>query len=110
MASATETHVSSPLRLLLVWVALCALTVLTFGLHHVALGGYALPAALVIAVVKSALVALVFMELWEHRGANRLVFAVSVLFVLLLMSLAIADVLTRFPLATPTGIPTFPAP
>jgi len=98
----TETH-SSAGRFLAVWIALLVLTGATFGFHHASLGRAALPVALGIAVVKSTLVVLFFMELWEHRGANRMVFVVSVLFLLLLMVFAVADVVTRFPLAAPNA-------
>ncbi len=37
-----------------------------------------------IACTKSALVVLFFMHLWDHGGANRLVFATSIVFVALL--------------------------
>src|SRR5215831_20992379 len=109
---AAETH-SSPGRFLAVWIALLVLTGATFGFHHMGLGRAALPVALGIAGVKSALVVLFFMELWEHRGANRMVFVVSVLFLLLLMVFTVADVVTRFPLARPNppaGPPTPPPP
>ena len=94
---------SSVGRFLGVWIALLVLTAATFGFHHIALGRAALPVALGIAAVKSALVVLFFMELWEHRGANRMVFVVSVLFLLLLMAFTVADVVTRFPLAMPNA-------
>ena len=41
--------------------------------------------ALLIALAKGALVALFFMHLWDQRGANRLVFATSLVFVALLI-------------------------
>ena len=79
------------------------LTFATYGLHDL-IGNrepLSLIVAMTIALVKSALVALFFMELWEHKGANRFVFAVSIAFVLLLMGFSIADVHTRYPLAVP---------
>jgi cytochrome c oxidase subunit 4 len=89
-------------RYVTVWAALLVLTGLTIAaarLHvpepwHLAL-------ALVIAVAKSALVALFFMHLWDHGGANRLVLATSLVFVALLMALVLIDNATRFPLANP---------
>jgi cytochrome c oxidase subunit 4 len=92
---------AAPRRFLGVWIALVVLTGATFGLYHLDLGRFALATALAIATVKSALVVLFFMELWEHRGANRLVFAVTLVYLALLAALAIADVATRFPLAVP---------
>jgi cytochrome c oxidase subunit 4 len=100
---AHNTHKTSGWRYVAVWLALCVLTFATFWLHEFL--GHRAPLSLIvamtIAVAKSALVALFFMELWEHRGGNRFVFAVSVAFVLILMGLTIADVHTRYPLAVP---------
>jgi cytochrome c oxidase subunit IV len=96
-------HKVTAWRYVAVWGGLCALTFATFALHEV-IGRrepLSLIVAMTIALVKSALVALFFMELWEHRGANRLVLAISIAFVLLLMGLSIADVQTRYPLAVP---------
>jgi cytochrome c oxidase subunit IV len=96
-----ETHHAGALRYLVCWLALALLTGLTFALSTVALGGWSTPIALAIAVTKAAVVALFFMHLWDHPGANRLVFVVSILFVALLMSFTMLDVTTRFPLALP---------
>jgi cytochrome c oxidase subunit 4 len=51
--------------------------------------------------VKAALVAVVFMHLWEERGIARLVLVVSAVFVALLIGLTLADNATRFPYANP---------
>ncbi|HSN90156.1 MAG TPA: cytochrome C oxidase subunit IV family protein [Anaeromyxobacteraceae bacterium] len=85
-----------------VWVALIALTGLTYWLSRFHLAhGWAVVVALGIASAKSALVALFFMHLWDQRGANRLVFVTSLVFVALLVGLTVADNATRFPLANP---------
>ena len=87
-----------------VWVALLVFTVLTYLLARVHLpGAWAVTVALVIAVSKGTLVALFFMHLWDQRGANRLVFLTSLVFVALLIGLVIADNATRWPLANPPG-------
>ena len=88
-------------RYLLCWLALALLTGLTFGLSTVELGRWSLVLALAIAVTKGTIVALFFMHLWDHRGASRLVLVTAVLFVAVLATLVVADVLTRFPLALP---------
>src|SRR5258707_3023519 len=86
-------HISS-IRLVVVWIALMALALLSFGLSgH--LGRYDVAFALGIAVVKSALVVLFFMELVEQRFINTMVCLVSAGFVVLLLSLMVADILTR---------------
>ncbi len=93
-------------RYALVWVALLALTILTYGLSRLhAPGGWAVVIALTIACAKGSLVALFFMHLWDQRGANRLVFATSLVFVALLVGLTLIDNATRFPLANPPGSP-----
>jgi cytochrome c oxidase subunit 4 len=96
-------HKTSGWRYVAVWGALCVLTFATYGLHDLLAGRepWSFVVAMIIAVIKSALVALFFMELWEHRGANRFVFVTSVAFLLLLMGFSIADIKTRFPLAVP---------
>ena len=91
-------------RYLVVWVGLLVLTVLTYTLARIHLpGSWAITAALLIAAAKGSLVALFFMHLWDQRGANRLVFGTSLVFVALLIGLVIADNATRFPLANPPG-------
>jgi len=89
-------------RYWVVWIALLALTVTTYGMSRVDLGGHwNLVVALVIAVAKASLVVLFFMHLWDAKGTNRLVFIVSIFFVLLLIAGVVGDMATRFPLARP---------
>ncbi len=89
---------------LVVWLVLLVLTVLTYVVARVHLPGvWAVVVALAIACVKGGAVALFFMHLWDQRGANRLVFGTSLVFVMLLIGLVIADNATRFPLANPPG-------
>jgi len=95
----------SALPYFLVWVALLILTITTYLTGRMHLGTWALPLALTIAVTKSLLVILFFMHLWEQKGANRIVIGTSFVFVALIISLTVADVATRFPLATPAGAP-----
>ena len=95
-----EAHVPA-WRHVVCWLGLCVLTVLTWSLSGVNLGAWSLFIALCIAVVKSALVVLFFMHLWEHRGANRLVFIAAVLFIALLIGGILGDVVTRYPPSLP---------
>jgi cytochrome c oxidase subunit 4 len=82
------------MRLAVVWIALMALALLSFELSgH--LGRFDVAFALGIAVVKSVLVVLFFMELIEQRFVNVMVCLVTAGFVALLLSLMVADVLTR---------------
>lgn len=97
-------HHSHVLRYAVVWGVLLALTVATYGLSkfHIP-GGWGVTVALGIASAKGALVALFFMHLWDQRGANRLVFLTSLVFVALLVGLTLSDNATRFRLSNPPG-------
>jgi cytochrome c oxidase subunit 4 len=88
-----------------VWVVLLFFTGLTYFTGTAHLGKWALPIALTIAVVKSSLVAIIFMHLRESSGATRLVFVTALVFVSLLLFFTVADVATRFSLSTPAGAP-----
>jgi cytochrome c oxidase subunit 4 len=89
-------------RYYLVRGALLVLTLVTVitGRMHIQFG---LALALLIASVKGTLVLLFFMHLVDHKGANRLVMAVSFLFVLMMLIMPIADFATRFRPANPAG-------
>jgi cytochrome c oxidase subunit 4 len=82
-------------RLTIVYVALMALAALSFALAGAHLGGLDVVIALVIAVAKTLLVVLFFMELIEHRFVNTMIVLVSAGFVVLMLTLMMADVLTR---------------
>jgi cytochrome c oxidase subunit 4 len=91
-----------PAQYVLVWAALMVLTGVTLAVWKTSMSfELRIIAALGIATVKAALVALVFMHLWEHGGATRLVLAASMMFVVLLIGLTLADNMTRFPYANP---------
>jgi len=74
---------------LFAWLALLALTLLSFGAHFLELGALATPVSLAFAALKTTVVALVFMHLRQESTAVRTVAALNVSFVLLL-SLGIA--------------------
>jgi cytochrome c oxidase subunit 4 len=102
-AEHSEQH-HSAIPYFVVWIALLFFTALTYvtGTMHLTWG---LPLALAIAATKSAMVALIFMHLRESSGATRLVFVTALVFVALLLFFTVADVATRFKLATPAGAP-----
>jgi cytochrome c oxidase subunit 4 len=100
-----EEHHSGVARYIFVFVALLIFTVITVATGRVDLGAWNLPIALVIATTKGTLVALFFMHLADHKGANRLVFGVSILFVLLLLFFTMADFGTRWRGTLPPGSP-----
>jgi cytochrome c oxidase subunit 4 len=91
-----------PSRYWIVWIALLVLTAVTVVVGRIHLQhGWGLVVALVIAVAKASLVALFFMHLWDHGGANRLVLVTAVFFFCLLLGITVLDNATRFPLTNP---------
>ncbi len=99
----TTAHHSSAGRYVLVWAALFALTWTTWAVSKVNLGHFNLPISLLIAILKGSLVVVFFMHLFQHAPANRLVFATAIAFLLLLGTLTLTDLMTRFPLTVPPG-------
>ncbi len=90
------THASSSsLRLLAVWLALLALTALSFLLSLAHLGATDVAVALAIAAAKTTLVALFFMHLVEERFSVVMVPVVAAFLLLLLLGLLTTDVATR---------------
>ena len=99
---AEHEHGPAAMRYWVVWVLLLVGTILTFGLSRVHLPSpFNLLVALAIASGKSMLVVLFFMHLWDHPGANRLVFATSIFFIALLVGLVVMDNATRNDLLNP---------
>jgi cytochrome c oxidase subunit 4 len=91
-----------PLHYVLVWAALMVLTGVTLAVWKTDLSHSGrVVAALAIATVKAALVAVVFMHLWEEKGIARLVLLVSAVWVSLLIGLTLIDNMTRFPYTNP---------
>ena len=65
-----------------------------------------LPLALAIACLKASLVVLFFMHMSEAAGANRLVFVVSLIFVLVMIFGVFGDLWTRNPMTLPSAAPS----
>lgn len=84
------------MRYVIVWAVLLVLTGVTVYTGHMHMEHGSLALALAIASVKGGLVALYFMHLAEHQGANRIVFITSLVFVALLMLFTLFDIGTRF--------------
>jgi cytochrome c oxidase subunit 4 len=103
IASEEKEHVAhaSAARYVICWILLLIFTAVTWYLSGYQFGDWSVAIALLIACTKGTIVALFFMHLWDHRGASRLVFVVSIIFLLLLITLTLVDHLTRFPLALP---------
>jgi len=98
-----QEHAHGPGRYVVIWLVMLAFTLTTVVTGRMDLGSANLPIALLIATIKATLVVLFFMHLWDSEGINRLVFGVSVLFVLVLMIGVFGDLLTRSEEALPTG-------
>jgi len=90
-------------RYWVIWGALLVLTLVTVITGRMHLPSFGLVLALVIATVKGTLVTLYFMHLIDHRGANRLVFGVSIVFVMLMLAIPLLDLGTRFRGSNPPG-------
>jgi cytochrome c oxidase subunit 4 len=84
-----------------VWLALLALTVVTYAVSRVPLGPFHLAAAMLIALVKAGLVAMFFMHLRHSHGTFKLAVGVACFFIALLGALMVADLATRAPMTNP---------
>jgi cytochrome c oxidase subunit IV len=83
------------LKLLLAWAALLALMLSSLGSAYLSLGLGNLVAGVVIAAVKSSIVALLFMRLARSSGAVRLAAAIALAMWLVLVGLSGVDYATR---------------
>lgn len=84
-------------RDVLVGLALLALAGTSFALGGLALGRWAVPVALAIAVAKASLIAVFFLRLPRRRASIRLAGTIALLLVGLLVGFAAADRITRDP-------------
>jgi cytochrome c oxidase subunit 4 len=94
---------SSGRALGLTLVALLALACLSLGLRYAPLGALGLPAAILIALTKAALVAVFFMEILREKASVRLALTTGVTLLLLMLALIAADVSTRAPATPPAA-------
>ncbi len=85
--------------------ALLGLAGLSLVLRYAHLGSFGFLAAFGIAAIKAVLVAVFFMEIMTEKGSARIAFATGLALLALLISLTIADVLTRAvpPVQNPPG-------
>jgi cytochrome c oxidase subunit 4 len=92
----SDRHSGSHLSLYLgVFVALLGLTWLTVWVSGVDLGVWNTPAALSIASLKASLVLLFFMHLWWSSRLTWIFAVAGLFFLLVLISLTLADFLSR---------------
>jgi cytochrome c oxidase subunit 4 len=86
---------AAPVRYFAVFGALLVLTFTTYGIAFAPLGEWHVPAALGIAVVKAALVGLIFMHLSDSPKLTWLVVAAGLFTLALLIGLTAADYWSR---------------
>jgi cytochrome c oxidase subunit 4 len=78
-----------------VWAALLGLLVLSMFLAYIPMGPVTVTSGVAIAVIKSSLVLVFFMELIRSRALIRLAALAGLIFVAVMFALTLADVLTR---------------
>lgn len=95
----------SPRALLLTLLVLLVLAGASLVFRFAHLGDFSFPVALGIALVKAVLVAMVFMEITLEKPTVRFAFAACLSLFALMLSLIVADILTRSapPLGPPPG-------
>jgi len=94
-------HVDSIRTYSAVWLILLALTAITTAVAFVDLGPFSVVVALTIAVIKMLLVALFFMHVRHSTRLTKLVVLGGLLWLLILITLTLADVWTRGLIGTP---------
>jgi cytochrome c oxidase subunit 4 len=90
-------HIVPLWQLASVFAALIALTIATVAVTYVDLGSLNLWVAMIIAGVKGALVAAIFMHLGYDRGAYAFIFFSAIAFVALFIAIALMDTQTYLP-------------
>ena len=89
-------HISSDKILLSVAAGLFVLTIVTVGVHYLALPyPWSIIVAMIVAVMKAALVALFFMNLYWDDKFNLMVLLFSFVFLALLVGFSMLDTLFR---------------
>jgi cytochrome c oxidase subunit 4 len=103
---AEHAHGHGPGRYFIVWALLLIFTGTTVLTGRMDLGAINLPLALTIATIKASLVVLFFMHMSEAAGTNRLVFAVSLIFLLVMIFGVFGDLWTRNEMTLPSAAPS----
>ncbi|MDZ7715855.1 MAG: cytochrome C oxidase subunit IV family protein [Balneolaceae bacterium] len=89
-------HISSDKLLLSVAAGLFVLTIVTVGVHYLALPSpWSIVVAMIVAVMKATLVALFFMNLYWDEKFNLMVLLFSFVFLALLVGFSMLDTLFR---------------
>jgi cytochrome c oxidase subunit 4 len=104
--STPTTTATSATGLLFTLAGLLVLAAASLGFRFAHLGPGGVVVAMVIAVTKAVLVAVFFMEIGGEKPSVRFAFVAGIVLVALLLSLTVADVVTRGapPLTAPPGM------
>jgi cytochrome c oxidase subunit 4 len=78
-----------------VWVALLILTGTTVGVAYLNLGAFSVVVVIVIATIKSLLVALLFMEVRYSPAITKIVIVAGILWLLIMLLLSLTDFASR---------------
>ena len=99
-------HGTSPRGLLATLLALLVLAAVSFAFRFAHLGSFSYPVALGIAALKAGLVVTFFMEIMAEKAAVRFAFGAGFALIALLLTLMVADILTRAaaPRASPADL------
>jgi len=95
MAIHADEHSPSPKAYLAVFLTLLCLTFLTYEVALINLGKWNVVVALAIAFIKSTLVALVFMHVYQSSRRTKLVVVAGLVWLFFLIFLTMSDYLTR---------------
>jgi cytochrome c oxidase subunit 4 len=106
LADNAQEHHASAKSYVIVGIVLMVLALVTYLLGEGRLPRvWALPVAMLIAVIKAGLVLIFFMHLGESKGAVRVTALIAASFILILIFFTISDAATRYPGTNPTGAP-----
>jgi cytochrome c oxidase subunit 4 len=105
-ANVDETHAHGGGRYWGVWFALIVGTVITVITGRMDLGAMNIFLAMIIATTKASLVVLFFMHMTETPTANRIVFAASLVFAVVLIIGVFGDLWTRNDMTLPSMAPS----
>jgi cytochrome c oxidase subunit 4 len=78
-----------------VWIALLILTGTTVGVAYLNLGAFSVVVVIVIATIKSLLVALFFMEVRYSHAITKIVIIAGILWLLIMLLLSLTDFASR---------------
>lgn len=96
-------HIVSARTYLLVFASLLILTLTTTEVAEIDLGPFNVVVAITIAVIKASLVVLFFMHMIHTRHRTKVAAGAGLLWLAILISLTLSDVLTRGWLPLPSG-------